>query len=286
MPVRLRLMLVGSIFLLALASGGVHAQQVPMSQEAQPATLKITVPQANTRLTIDDTPTRQSGRERLFETPPLKGNKTYKYTIVARWEPNNYTKITRTRVVQFQAGEEVILDLSKADRNFPDDIVVRYVPTPQEVVDAMLKLAEVGENDVVYDLGCGDGRIVVTAIREYGAKRGVGIDIDPARIEDSRETVTNNKVGDQVEIRQANVLKVKDYSEASVVTLYMGEAMNLQLRPILLGSLKPGTRIVSHRFTMGDWKPDQSITVTDGLGERYRLHLWRVTQEAKGKFLR
>jgi uncharacterized protein (TIGR03000 family) len=240
-----------------------------------PAYLRISLPRAEATLTIDDTQTRQYGRSRLFVSPPLDPGKRFTYKLVARWEPNNYTKITRRRDVTVEAGKETQVDLNVKDDKWPDDILVRYVPTPPEVVEAMLKLADVSKDDVVYDLGCGDGRLVVDAVKKFGAKRGVGVDLDPARIKDSNATAAAAGVQDKVEFRQADVLKIPDYSDASVVTLYMGEDLNQALRPILQKSLKPGSRVVSHRFTMGDWKPDKSISLIVN-GERYVLHLWKI----------
>ncbi len=136
---------------------------------------------------------------------------------------------------------------------------VIYVPTPPEVVDAMLKVAKVTKDDVVYDLGCGDGRIVVTAAKQFGA-RGVGIDIDPQRIKEARANVESAGVGDRVQILQADLFE-SDIHEATVVTLYLLPSLNLKLKPILFKQLKPGTRIVSHAFDMGDWKPEQTLDV-------------------------
>src|SRR5262249_37058493 len=199
-----------------------------------------------------------TGLTRVFESPPLEPGKNYSYTVVAKWTPNNYTTITRTRTATVKAGETTEADLREADEKQPDDFFIRYVPTPQVVVEAMLKLAEVGEKDIVYDLGCGDGRIVTTAVAKFKAKRGVGVDIDPERIVDSKATAKRDKVEDKVEFRQEDVLKLKDLGDASVVMLYLGDDVNLRLRPILQKTLKPGSRVVSHRFTMGDWKPQKT----------------------------
>jgi ubiquinone/menaquinone biosynthesis C-methylase UbiE len=130
---------------------------------------------------------------------------------------------------------------------------VPYVPTPEKVVARMLEIAQVGPNDIVYDLGSGDGRIVITAARKHGA-RGVGIDIDPDRIREARENARSAGVSDRVEFREGDLFKA-NLGEATVVTLYLLSSVNLQLRPKLLNELKPGTRIVSHAFDMGDWKP-------------------------------
>ena len=163
----------------------------------------------------------------------------------------------------------------------PEKIECRiiYVPTDQAVVDKMLDMAKVTKKNVVYDLGCGDGRILITAVSRFKARRGVGVDLDPERIREARANARAEEVGDRVEFRQGDVLDVKDLSEASVVALYMGEALNRRLRPILQRTLRPGSRVVSHRFTMGDWKPQKTITVTGRDGERYDLHLWTVGED-------
>ncbi|MCC6292521.1 MAG: 50S ribosomal protein L11 methyltransferase [Bryobacterales bacterium] len=146
---------------------------------------------------------------------------------------------------------------------------VPFVPSPEEVIEAMLKLASVTPRDVVYDLGCGDGRIVVMAARQLGA-RSVGIDIDPDRIQEARENVAQNKVESRVKLIEQNLFDA-DLSEATVVTLYLLSSVNLKLRPKLQKELKPGARVVSHQFDMGDWKPEKRVLV----GGR-PVMLWRV----------
>src|SRR5262249_21396091 len=255
-------------------AGPAAAQQ---AVQREPATLRVRMPHANAQLTIEGKPTAETGLVRTFKSPPLDPGSNYTYTLVAVWQPNNYTTITRTREIQIKAGQTVDVDMETLDEKRPDKVVIRYVPTPQEVVDAMLKLGEVGKDDVVYDLGCGDGRIVITAVKKFGAKSGVGVDIDPERIKDSRANAKQEMVEDKVEFRQEDVLGIKDLSNASVVTLYMGRELNIRLEPILKKLLKPGTRVVSHRFLMSDaWKPLKTITVTDSRGEKYQLHLWKI----------
>jgi len=159
----------------------------------------------------------------------------------------------------FAAGPALALDgalrvqLDRGDR-YPDVI---FVPTPQEVVEDMLRLANVKKADVLFDLGSGDGRIPVTAARLYGT-RGVGIDIDPERIREAQENARKNGVESLVQFRQQDLFEA-DFHEATVVTLYLLPDLNLKLRPRLLAELKPGTRIVSHQFDMGDWKPDKKL---------------------------
>jgi precorrin-6B methylase 2 len=156
-----------------------------------------------------------------------------------------------------------------AQKRTPDVI---FVPTPTEVVEAMLKAAKVTKNDVVYDLGCGDGRIVITAAKEYGA-RGIGIDIDPQRISEARANAEKAGVADRVKFLEQDLFET-DFHEATVVTLYLLPSLNLKLRPKLWKELKPGTRVVSHAFDMGDWKPEQEIDV-DGR----TVYLWTVPKQ-------
>ena len=148
-----------------------------------------------------------------------------------------------------------------------------FVPTPQDVVDRMLELAGVTESDVIYDLGCGDGRIVITAAREYGA-RGVGIDIDPQRIAEANANAEAEGVQDLVTFIEQDAMTV-DVSDATVVTLYLLSSSNLKLRPLLTEQLAPGARIVSHAFSMGDWSADQVDRFTDLRGNTRTLFLWR-----------
>jgi SAM-dependent methyltransferase len=149
-----------------------------------------------------------------------------------------------------------------------------YVPTPQEVVDRMLELAEVTKADVVYDLGCGDGRIPITAAKSYGA-RGVGVDIDPQRIAESVANAKAAGVAHLVTFTLQDAMKT-DVSPATVVTLYLLSSSNLKLRPILTRQLKPGARIVAHNYSMGDWQPDKVDTFTDTANTRRTLYLWKA----------
>jgi len=134
---------------------------------------------------------------------------------------------------------------------------VIYVPTPHEVVDDMLRLANVHKGDVLYDLGSGDGRIAIAAAKKFGIK-AVGIDIDPQRIREANENAKKAGVTDLVEFRQEDLFKT-DIKEATVVTLYLLPDLNVKLRPRLWEELKPGTRIISHQFDMGTWKPEKTL---------------------------
>jgi SAM-dependent methyltransferase len=154
-----------------------------------------------------------------------------------------------------------------------------YVPTPQDVVERMLELASVGKDDVVYDLGSGDGRLVITAAKKYGAK-GVGVDIDPERISEAKANAEKAGVQNLVEFRQQDALTV-DVSPATVVTLYLLSSSNMKLRPILTKQLKPGARIVSHQFSMGDWQPAKNETFTDSNGATRTLYLWTTDGQVR-----
>ncbi len=149
-----------------------------------------------------------------------------------------------------------------------------YVPTPQEVVDKMLELAQVTSKDVVYDLGCGDGRIVVTAAKKYGA-RAVGMDINPERVRECQANVKQAGVEKLVTCRLQDV-RTADVSEATVVTLYLLSSSNLALRPMLTKQLRPGARIVSHAFSMGDWEPLKTVEVKDSSDYSRTLYLWKT----------
>ena len=146
---------------------------------------------------------------------------------------------------------------------------VVFLPTPQSIVKQMLELASVKPGDVVYDLGCGDGRVVITAAKQYGV-RAVGIDIDPERINQSMENAHKAGVEDRVSFRNEDLFQA-DISEATVVTLYLLHSLNLKLRPKLWRELKPGTRIVSYNFNMGDWPPEKKVGVMSGT-----IYLWTI----------
>jgi precorrin-6B methylase 2 len=157
--------------------------------------------------------------------------------------------------------------------------IVPYVPTPQEVVDRMLELAQVKKGDVVYDLGSGDGRIVVTAAKKYGVK-AIGFEIDPERIKESAENIKKAGVGDLVEIRQQDIRTV-DLSQASVLTMYLLPEVNLMIRPNIWKQMKPGSRVVSHDFDMGDWKPLKKENIKDASSWDHTLYLWHVEAAKK-----
>jgi precorrin-6B methylase 2 len=147
---------------------------------------------------------------------------------------------------------------------------VGFVPTPHKVVEAMLKVAKVGKGDVLYDLGSGDGRIPITAAKKYGIARAIGIDIDPERIREANQNRIKAGVGERVRFVNADLFE-SDLSDATVITLYLLPRLNLQLLPKLLKEVKPGTRVVSHGFDMGTWKPERTLKV----GE-HTVYFWKI----------
>lgn len=164
-----------------------------------------------------------------------------------------------------ESDGDLLAQAVQAPRRSPD---VVFVPTPNEVIDKMLDLAKVSAKDVVYDLGCGDGRIVIAAAKR-GA-RAVGIDIDPQRIKEATANIKAEKVSNRVRLIEGDLFEA-DIGEATVVTLYLLNRLNEKLKPKLMKELKPGTRVVSHAFDMGDWAPEQRVSVGGT-----SVYLWRI----------
>jgi tRNA G37 N-methylase Trm5 len=165
-------------------------------------------------------------------------------------------------------------DAYAQERDLDSPYIAPFVTTPQEVVDRMLELAQVSTGDLLYDLGSGDGRIVIAAAKRYGAK-AVGFEIDPALVTLSRRNIREAGVEHLAEIRQEDVRNV-DLSPASVVTMYLYPGANLRLRATLMRQLKAGSRVVSHSFNMGDWKPDRVEQMMDSAGFLRTIYLWRI----------
>ena len=168
------------------------------------------------------------------------------------------TRIALALFLSFGAGAQA-----------PQTPDVHFVPTPAAVVDAMLKVANVTASDVVYDLGSGDGRIVIAAAQKFGA-RGVGIELDPRLVDQANKNARKAGVADKVTFLSVDLFRA-DISQATVVTLYLLPSINLRLQPKLMRELKPGARVVSHRFDMGGWKPEQEVTVRGA-----HVYLWTI----------
>ncbi|MDQ2078218.1 cyclopropane-fatty-acyl-phospholipid synthase family protein [Marinimicrobium sp. ABcell2] len=155
---------------------------------------------------------------------------------------------------------------------------VPYVPTPPEVVDRMLEMAEVQPDDFLVDLGSGDGRIVIAAARDYGVRNALGIDLDPERVSEARQNARAAGVEDQVTFEEGDLFE-KDFSDATVLTMYLLQSVNRRLKPVILETMAPGTRVVSHDFDMGDWEPDQEDRVSGR-----RILMWTVPAKVAGRW--
>jgi uncharacterized protein (TIGR03000 family) len=297
---------------LSLTSG----LQSQDSKGGQQAKLKLLVP-ANAVVEIEGFKTKTVGEERHYVSPTLPGGKSYSYTVVVTWKDADGKDQERKEVLKVQPGQERSYDLRPAglakvpveekkpvveekkpvveekkpavedkkpvvekkeeDPDKRPDVI--FVPTPHDVVKKMLEVAKVGKDDIVYDLGCGDGRIVVTAVKDFGAKKGIGYDIDPQRVKESLENVKKNKVEDKVTIEKKDIFTL-DLSGASVITLYLLPALNVKLIP-QLEKLRPGSRIVSHDFAMEGVTPDATYDVeaANDQGDSKRSHkvyLWTI----------
>lgn len=191
---------------------------------------------------------------------------------------------TNTTAIQQPGSAEAQVTPTPAKSPALREPDVVYVPTPPAVVERMLAIAEVNSNDVLYDLGSGDGRIPITAVQKYGVRRAIGIDINPQRIEEANANAQQAKVTDQVRFLNQDLFQ-SDFSDATVVTLYLLPALNVKLRPQLFKQLKPGTRIVSHDFNMGEWKPDRTESVNVN-GRIHRVYFWTIPQNPPAKFRR
>jgi hypothetical protein len=272
--------------LLTVPVGNLSRSASARAADASPITLVLQLPDNN------EYPERERMPSLTVNGKAFKGPYKAKHTIkfesakegdsvkvVFSYWPVSYTNIIRTKVVKADTKKPVTVDLTKEDPTTPDLIKPIYYPTPPAVVEEMLKLGKVNSKDVVYDIGCGDGRMVIMGVKK-GAKRGVGIDIDPDLIKLCKENAKKAGVSDKVEFRNEDALKIKDLSEATLVLLYVGEDFGAKLGPVLKKTLKPGARIVSHRFPLGDWKPDveKEITAKNNYDddEDYKLLLWTI----------
>jgi uncharacterized protein (TIGR03000 family) len=267
------------LLLLVATHPGIASQAPAAAAPSSSAVLTIAPPTYDSVIELDGTAIAGTGATRRLETPPLASGRTYQYKLVAKWAPNTYTQMTRTKIVTLRAGDRLHIDLTVDDP--ADRVSVLYVPTPDFVVAEMVKLAGITAGDVTYEPGVGDARITIAAVKA-GARRGVGIDLDPARVEESRANVAAAGLGDKIDIRLGDALEQPDLGQMTVVLLYMGDHFNLLIRPYLWKQLPVGARVVSHRFLMGnDWPPDKTVTVKDEYGLGYDVHLWTITEAHK-----
>jgi uncharacterized protein (TIGR03000 family) len=273
----------------AALAAALAAPMTADDKKAAPATIKLLVPDKPTRTEVSiegkkqEEPAGAKDGSRVFTTPDLEPGKTYAYKIETVIIPNNYTKIFRTREVTFKAGEVLTVDVRTEDKAVKDRIEVRWVPTPDDIVDKMAELAKVTKDDVIHDYGCGDAVMLIRPMQKYGAKKGFGNDIDPKMVAEAKEKVKKAGLEDKITIVEGDILKMteKDCGEATVVLLYIGDDLGAKLSPVLQKALTPGARIVSHRFKLGDWKPDKTVVVNGMDGDEYELHMWTVPERKK-----
>jgi len=259
------------------------------AQDKKPATIKVLLPDQNFKepvVMFEGVVTKATGSERTFTTPALDTSKEFTYKIEALIEPNNYTKITRVRNVVFKGGESVTVDLRVKDPKIPDAIKVRWVPTPDDIVDKMAEMAKITKDDIVFDPGCGDAVMLIRPVKKLGAKKGYGIDIDPKMVKTALENAAKEGIANKIVITEGDVTSEKDMAplkEATVVLVYMGDDLGARMSPLMQKMLKPGSRVVSHRFNLGDWKPDKTEVVKGMDGDEYTLHLWIVKERKEEK---
>ncbi|MBS0206975.1 MAG: TIGR03000 domain-containing protein [Planctomycetes bacterium] len=231
-------------------------------------TIEVYLPEC-ARLWIEGHETKSRGPKRLFVSPPLPPGK-YTYSITATYTSPDGPQ-TVTRLIDVRPGDFESIDLRPAEMRPITD--VEYEPTPQKVVDALLQLAKVNRQDTIWDLGCGDGRIPVTAARQYGCK-ATGFDIDPDRVKDSITNVRQNGVERLVTIEQRDIFTLDLSKGPTIVTLYLLPHLNAKMLP-QLRKLPPGTRVISVAHRMADIKPDEQIVVETELGE-FDVYLWKA----------
>src|SRR6476620_657103 len=186
-----------ALALSALLGGFTNTPAQDKTVKKAKSKLKITVPQDDAKLQIEGKDTKPTGVTREFETPELEVGKPYEYTFTVMWEPNNYTKITRTKNIEFKGGDDINVDLTKVDPKNPDKAVVRWVPTPDDIVEEMMKLGNVKDGDIFYEPGPGDGRMLIAAVKK-GAKKGVGIELDPKKVTEAKENVKKAKLDKEI----------------------------------------------------------------------------------------
>jgi uncharacterized protein (TIGR03000 family) len=266
-----------------LAAGAAHSQE-----SARRAQLHVRLP-ADAQLTIDGHKTTQTGSLRHFYSPPLERDKSYHYTFVWTYRKDGKTH-RASKVIHCRAGDNPEQDLrnekgKEVEAEEPEPakkttrkLDVEFVPTPPEVVDKMLQMARIKASDVVYDLGCGDGRIVIEAANKYDCK-AVGFDLDDKRVREAKAKVMAAALEAQVTIEKKDLFDV-DLKPASVVMLYLRADLNDKLVP-RLQQLKPGSRIVSHNFEIKGYLPKETATVKVKGESDHKVYLWEAPLKKK-----
>ncbi len=271
--------LVVLVSLLASLTGMSAFAQQPAN--ATRSKVKVNVPQDDAELVIEGKPTRTIGKSREYDTPDLEPGKKYLYEIKVVWKPNKFTTLTRTRVVKFVAGDEVTVDLTAAQPTDTADVLLK--PATADVLKDMADAAKLTKDDVVFEPKAADARGLIAAV-SAGAKRAVGVQPDADKVKAITQAVTKAELEGKIDVLKVPPAECKDYAEATVVFLYLGEEGNAALLPTLLRDVKAGTRVVSYRFTMGEWKPTATRKGTNADGDEYEIHTWTVTAADKTKY--
>ena len=271
--------LVVLVSLLASLTGRTAFAQQPTNTTK--SKVKVSVPQEDAELVIEGKPTRTVGKTREYDTPELEPGKKYLYELKVVWKPNKFTTLTRSRTVRFVAGDEVAVDMTVAQPTDKADVVLK--PATDDVLKDMVAAAKVGKDDVVFEPKTTDARGLIAAVKG-GAKRGVGVQADADKVKAAKDRIKKDELEGKIDVLQVEPAECKDYAEATVVFLYLGEEGNLALQPALLKDLKAGTRVVSYRFKMGDWKPTDTRKGTNADGEEYEIYTWTVTDDDKKKY--
>jgi hypothetical protein len=202
--------------------------------------------------------------------------KRLSFLLVVVGQLGGFSALTDSVLAPLQRDEIRWKEVAHAEQRESSPFLAPFVPTPQDVVDRMLELAELRKGDVLYDLGSGDGRIVVSAAVKYGVK-AIGFEIDPVLVKESREAIRRAGLDHLAEIREQDIRTV-DFSPATVLSLYLYPAANLRLRSAILSQMQPGSRVLSHDFAMGDWKPERVERITDSMGLSRTIYRWRIAE--------
>jgi SAM-dependent methyltransferase len=217
----------------------------------------------------------------MLKVAPQPGKDTVEF--VMSFYPVAYSKTVRTKRVKMKAGDKVTVDFTKEDRETPDWYEPIFYPSPRSLMLEICKFAKVSSKDTVMDIGCGDGRLVITAVKDFKAKKGIGLDIKPELVKLCKENAEKAFVSRKTEFRVEDALKMKSVADIDVVFIYLGEDLSARLEPLLRKTLKPGARVVSLDFPIGKWKEDMKKEVVArsdrGKEHTYTLFLWTIRKK-------
>jgi uncharacterized protein (TIGR03000 family) len=242
---------------------------------------KVLVPQADAELFIEKAPTKTQGKVREFDTPEMEAGKRYVYDFKVVWKPNKFTTITRTATRKFSAGDELNVDLTQDEGN--DKTTVSLKPPTNDVIAELVKISNPTKDDIVFELGGSDARLLIASTKA-GAKRAVGVQPDADRVKDQKDQIKKADLEGKIDIQPTDIREGRDYSEATIVFLYLGEEVNTAMQSVLLRDLKPGARIISYRFKMGNWTPTTTTPGVNADGDNFEIYTWVVAEGDKFKY--